>query len=123
VNSYDTDSTDAMERWQHKLYEISTRICTRITTEVHEEEFGSYQFNGIDLMDTFISQMQYIPILHWVRALNTVLIGVPMQWWEMHQEHLHEWESVEYSIRERFRLGVDVRQYIFSCKICWVAKQ
>jgi hypothetical protein len=112
-----------MERWPHKLYKISTRRCTQITTEVHEEEFMSYQFNGIDLLDTFIAQIQHIPILHSVHALDTILIGIPMQWWETRQENLHEWESAEDSIRERFRLGVDVFRYIFSCKICWVAKQ
>jgi hypothetical protein len=65
MKSYDTDSDDAMERWKNKLYEVSTRRCTHITTEVHKEEFGSYQFDGSDPMDVFISWMQHIPEHHW----------------------------------------------------------
>jgi hypothetical protein len=42
VKSYEIDSDDTLERWQKKLYEISKRRCTCITTEVHEKEFGSY---------------------------------------------------------------------------------
>jgi hypothetical protein len=55
MESYDTDSKDAMKRWQNKLYEFSTRICACITTEVCEEEFGSYRFDGSDPVDVFIS--------------------------------------------------------------------
>jgi hypothetical protein len=43
-----------------KLYEVSTRRCMHISAEVHEEEFGSYRYNGSDPVDTFISWIQHI---------------------------------------------------------------
>jgi hypothetical protein len=55
VNSYDIDSTNTVESWQHKMYEFSKWRCAWITIEVHEEEFRSYQFNGTDPLDMFIS--------------------------------------------------------------------
>jgi hypothetical protein len=37
VKSYEMDYEDAMERWKNKLYELSTRRCTHISTEEREE--------------------------------------------------------------------------------------
>jgi hypothetical protein len=36
---------------------------------------------------------------------------------------MREWEVVEDYIWERFKPGVDIHQYMCSCKRCWVAKQ
>jgi hypothetical protein len=40
VKSYDIDSEDAMERWQHKLYEISTRRCTKLPLKCTKRNLG-----------------------------------------------------------------------------------
>jgi hypothetical protein len=37
LDSYDIDSDDTMERWHLIIYEVSTRRCMQITTEVREE--------------------------------------------------------------------------------------
>jgi hypothetical protein len=70
---------------------------------VCEEEFGPYQLDGSDPVDAFIIWMQHILKHNWVCTLDTMLIGILAQWWDMHQEHLREWEAVQDSIRERFR--------------------
>ena len=61
MRSYDIDFEDAMEKWQHKLYEVSTRNLLHITVKVHEEEFESYQYDRLDLVDAFIGWMQHNP--------------------------------------------------------------
>jgi hypothetical protein len=35
--SYKIDYEDAMERWQHNLYEVSTRRCVHISTKECKE--------------------------------------------------------------------------------------
>lgn len=77
-----------MERWHNKIYEFSMRKCTHITIEVREQYFGFYRFDGSNPMDAFIAWMQHILKHHWIHALNIVLIGIHMQWWVLHREHL-----------------------------------
>jgi hypothetical protein len=72
-----TYSKDTMERWWNKIYEVSTRRCACITIEVCEEEFVSYQFDGIDSVDAFITWMQHITEHHRNRTIDIVLIGSP----------------------------------------------
>ena len=116
MKSYDIDSNDAMERWKTKLYEFSTRMCTRITTEVHGEEFGSYRFDGSYMVDKFIAWMHHITKHHQVLSLDTILLGIPAQWWEVHQEPPHEWEAMEDSMREISRPDIDFHRYMCSCE-------
>jgi hypothetical protein len=54
------DFEDAMDRWKNKLYEVSTRRCVHISAEEHGEEFGSYRYDGSELVDTFIAWIQHI---------------------------------------------------------------
>jgi hypothetical protein len=95
----------------------------RITTTACEDEFGPYQLDGMDLMDTLITWMQHIPLIHQVHSLNTMLTGIPVHWWATHRAQRNEWEAMEESIRERFRLEVDIHQNMCPCKRHWVAKQ
>jgi hypothetical protein len=56
-----------MERWKNKVHEVSTRRCKGITTTTCEVGFGSYtpyRFDGTYSVDTFISQMQQVPLTH-----------------------------------------------------------
>jgi hypothetical protein len=61
VKYYDMDSEDALDRWKNQIYEVSTRRCAHILAEEHVENFGSYQYDGSELVDTFISWIQHIP--------------------------------------------------------------
>jgi hypothetical protein len=60
VKSYDIYSKDALERWKNKLYEVSTRRCTHISPKECEDEFGSYWYDGLEPVNTFISWIQCI---------------------------------------------------------------
>jgi hypothetical protein len=78
-----------------KLYEVSTRRCTHISTEVHEEEFGSYQTMAQKPVDTFIAWIQHILEHHRAHALDIVLIGILARWWDT-SEPYREWEYLRH---------------------------
>jgi hypothetical protein len=58
VNFYDIDSDNSMERWQNKLYEVSTWRCVHITKGVRWIGFklcDSLRFYGTGLIYVFLS--------------------------------------------------------------------
>jgi hypothetical protein len=52
VKSYDTYFEDPLDRWKNKIYEVSTRICAHISVEEKKEYFGSYLYDGLDMVET-----------------------------------------------------------------------
>jgi hypothetical protein len=88
-------------------------MCTRITTEVREEEFGSYQFDGSDLVDAFIAWMQHIPEHHRVCTLDTMLIGIPVQMVGCTSRTFPEWEVWRFHERKIQARGGYPSVYVF----------
>jgi hypothetical protein len=74
-----------------------------ISIEACEEDFGSHRYDGLDPVDTLIARIQPIPENHHTCTLDYVLIGIPVQWWEVHREPYREWVVVEVSMQEIFR--------------------
>jgi hypothetical protein len=115
-----------MERWQNKLYEVSTRRCARITTTMHGVGFvpyTPYRFHGMDSVETFLSQMKKIPFNHRIKSLDMVMEGIPVKWWATHREHLHEWVEIVESIKEMFRTWVGIQRYMCSYEMHWSSKK
>jgi hypothetical protein len=68
----------------------------------HEDEFRPYHFDGMDLVDTFISQM-----LHQVHTLDTVLArNTHAMVGSASGTSTCEWEFVVDSMKERFSWGL-----------------
>jgi hypothetical protein len=55
-----------------------------ISTEECEEEFGSYQHDGSELVATFITWLQRIPDIGRNHTLETMFLGIPVHWWVSH---------------------------------------
>jgi hypothetical protein len=89
VFSYDTYSKDSLEIWKNKLYEDSTRICTRITKEVHHiglELCDAPIFDGIGPVDTFLVQMEeVVPKNQMIQAMDVVIKGTHVCWCVTHR--------------------------------------
>jgi hypothetical protein len=63
MKSYDTDSEDAIERWQQNMYEVSTQRCARITKAIHYIEIelcDALCFDGRRSVESFLVQMEKI---------------------------------------------------------------
>jgi hypothetical protein len=79
--------------------------------------------DGSYMVNKFIAWMHHIIEHHQVHALDTFVIGINVQWWEAHVDPPREWETMEDSMRERFRQDIHISQYMFSCERRWITKQ
>jgi hypothetical protein len=55
-NVCSSDSEEALENWQNKMYEVSTRRCARLTREVHcigTTISNLPTFDGLNPLETF----------------------------------------------------------------------
>jgi hypothetical protein len=76
VKYYDTDSEDALDRWK-----ISFMRCQQGGVHISQieecvEDFGSYQYDGSELVDILIAWIQHIPEYQRFHTLDTVLVNI-----------------------------------------------
>jgi hypothetical protein len=88
------DSKDALDRWQKLFYKVSTKRCTHISIEERGENFGSYRYDGSNLVDTLLALIRHIPKYHWPHTLDSIMKGITAGWWDARRGSYHECTSL-----------------------------
>jgi uncharacterized protein YbcC (UPF0753/DUF2309 family) len=75
------DSEEALENWKNKMYEVSTRICARLTREVRWINTTVSKlptFDGLNPLETFLSNFEEsVPMQQRLLAMDEALKETP----------------------------------------------
>jgi hypothetical protein len=86
------DLEEALENWQNKMYEVSTRRCSRLTRKVHWigitiSNFPT--FDGLNHIEELLSDFEEIvPIPKILLAMDEALKSTPTRWWGTHKNNI-----------------------------------
>jgi hypothetical protein len=90
-----SDLEEALENWQNKIYEVSTRRCARITKEVRwigTTISNLPTFDGLNPLETFLSDFEEsVPIQKRLLAMDEALKATPTRWWGTHKHNITKW--------------------------------
>jgi hypothetical protein len=97
ISSCTLDSEEAMENWQQRLHEVSTRKCARIThvlrwigTEICEPP----RYDGLTDVVYFIREFELqISDQQRLLALDVALKETPARWWDAHKDGIRDWKQ------------------------------
>jgi hypothetical protein len=77
------------------MYEVSTRICSRLTREVRwigTTVTNLPTFDGLNPLKTFLSEFYAsVPMQQRLLAMDEALIETPARWWGTHKNITIEW--------------------------------
>jgi hypothetical protein len=80
-NACSSDSEEALENWQNKMYEVSARRCARLTREVHwigTTVSNLPTFDGLNHLETFLLEFEEtVPVQQRLLALDEALKATP----------------------------------------------
>jgi hypothetical protein len=86
------DSEEALDNWQNKMYEVSTRRCARLTREFHwiDTTISNLPtFHGLNPLETFLSDFEEsIPMQQRFLAMDEALKETPTRWWGTHKRNI-----------------------------------
>jgi hypothetical protein len=97
------------------MYEVSTRICARLTREVHW--IGTIvsnlpTFEGLNPLETFLLDFEEsIPIQKLLLAMDEALKATPARWWGTHKHNITEWVQCRTLMTTQFSAQVE------GCKV------
>lgn len=96
INTYSSDSEEGLENWQHRLHEVSTRRCARITKAlcwIGMEIYELPMFDEEGNVETFIMKYEEIVVeTQRLLALDVALRAALARWWTMHKLTINSWE-------------------------------
>jgi hypothetical protein len=99
-NACSSDSEKALENWQNKMYEVSTRRCARLTREVHwigTKVSNLPTFDGLNPLETFLSDFEEIlPMQQCFLAMDEALKATPTRWWGTHKKKNYRMGTMSY---------------------------
>jgi hypothetical protein len=76
---------EELENWHNKMYEVSTRICARLTREVRwiGKTISNFPtFDGLNPLETFLSDFEEsVPMQKRLLAMDKALKSTPARWW------------------------------------------
>jgi hypothetical protein len=77
------------------MYEVSTRICARLTREVRwigTTVNNLPTFDGLNPLETFLLDFEEsVPIQHRLLAMDDALKATPERWWGAHKSNIIDW--------------------------------
>jgi hypothetical protein len=77
------------------MYEVSTRICARLTREVHcigTTISNLPTFDGLNPLETFLSDFEEsVPMKQRLLQMDQDLKSTPARWWGTHKNNITEW--------------------------------
>jgi hypothetical protein len=77
------------------MYEVSTRICARLTREVHwigTTVSNLPTFDGLNPLETFLSNFEEsVPMQQILLAMDEALKATPARWWGAHKSNIIDW--------------------------------
>jgi hypothetical protein len=86
---------EALENWQNKMYEVSTRRCARLTREVRwigTTVSNLPTFDGLNPLETFLLDFEEsVPMQQILLAMDEALKATPTRWWGTHKNNITEW--------------------------------
>ena len=90
VSLFSSDSREALENWQNRLYEVSTRKCARFTNFlrwVGTKVCDLDTYDGLPNLYTFLTELK-VKILETQRflAIDVALKATPIRWWVSHKQ-------------------------------------
>ena len=99
TSSWDGDSEQALEDWQNRMHEVSTRRCAYMTKSLRwigSEVCNVPNFDGTNDLEEFIHAYQVVvQESDWLRALDVALKATPARWWATHKDHIRDWSQLE----------------------------
>jgi hypothetical protein len=105
ICSFYTDSEAALERWQNRQHEVSSRRCSYISKLVHwigSELRDPPRFYDTGSVNIFVEEMEErVPEEQRVQTMDAVVKGTPARWWATHREDLKEWAQVVNCVKLR----------------------
>jgi hypothetical protein len=91
-NACSLDLEEALENWQNKLYEVSTRICSRLTREFHwigTTVSNLPTFDDLNPLEAFLSDFEEsVPTQQILLAMYEALEATPERWWGTHKNNI-----------------------------------
>lgn len=92
--------------------------------------------DGTGPAETFIEQMDKIPVSQRGQAMDAVVKGTPARWWATHEQDWKDWAQVVECIRVRFQPSQDIellnrykgvedpqKEHIWYCERRWTEKK
>jgi hypothetical protein len=90
-----SDSEEALENWHNKMYEVSTRRCARLTTEVRwisTTVSNLPTFDGLNPLETFLSNFEEsVPMQKILLEMDEALKATRSRWWGTHKNNIIDW--------------------------------
>jgi hypothetical protein len=94
-SAYSLDLEEALENYQKKMYEVSTRRCVILTREVRwisTTVSNLPTFDGLNPLETFLSDFEEsVTMKKCLLAMDEALKSTPARWWGMHKNKITEW--------------------------------
>jgi hypothetical protein len=122
-NACSLDLEEALENWQNKMYEVSTRICARLTIEVcwiGTTVSNLPTFDGLNhLEDFFLEFEEIVPIQQRLLELDEALKENPTIWWGTHKNNITDWVQCHTWMTMQFLEQVEGCEVRYTCQSCW----
>jgi hypothetical protein len=110
ISSCVSYSEEGLEHWQHRLHEVSTRRCARITRSLHwigTKVCDLPKYDGLTDVDPFVKEFELqIPDQQRLLALDVTLKVTPMRWWVTHKERIDNWQQCRRLLQVRFGTNI-----------------
>jgi hypothetical protein len=129
-----SDSEEALENWQNKMYEVSTRRCARLTREVpwiDTTVSNLPTFDGLNHLEAFLLNFEEIvPTQQRLLAMDEALKETPTRWWGTHKNNITDWVQCRTLMTARFSEKIEgcevrytgqscLKDHVHSCEEAW----
>jgi hypothetical protein len=106
ISSCTSDSEEALENWQQRLHEVSTRKCAQITHALRwigTEVCDPPRYDGLTDVAYFIREFELkISYQQILLALDVALKVTPTRWWVAHKDGIRDWQQCRRLLQVRF---------------------
>jgi hypothetical protein len=103
------------------MYEISTRICARLTREVpwiDTTVSNLPTFDGMNPLETFLSEFEEsFRMKQRFLAMDEALKATPTRWWGKHTKNITEWVQCRTLMTMQFLAQVE------GCKVWYIGRR
>jgi hypothetical protein len=104
------------------MYEVSTRICARLTREVRwigTTVSNLPTFDGLNPLETFLSDFEEsVPIQQRLLAMDEALKATPTRWWGTHKSNITDWIQCCTLMTMRFSTQVEGCEVRYTGRSC-----
>jgi hypothetical protein len=117
--SCSSDSKEALENWQNKMHEVSTRRCAILTKEVcwiGTEVSNLPTFDGLNNLETFLFEFGgIVPVQQRLLELDEALKSTLARWWGRHKKNIVGWVQCRTLLTVRFSDQIEGCEVRYTC--------